>query len=308
MPGTEGVAALGLDPDRAIEAGRAAVASGRAASVVVHTAAKGDAFRSLVRATGDPAALAAVLTGAAGVGLYRTATRDCRRHRVRWGLGEPTPGIGTIYGVARASRMTAAEFHEHWATTHRPLALRHHVGMWDYRQVSVVEPLTDASPDYDGFAIVQFPNRADMATRFFDGDDGKRVIRADAARFTDAHRSDMVLMREHVLLDAPLPAEPVWLTDYRLADVAASAEQLWELIGRLEPGEQDRESRRPTGIAEYRCRYEVRETGTDTCRLDWQPTALVDGASGDAFDEVVDAEWLRISAALTSALGPTVGG
>ncbi len=303
-----------------MEAGRAAASSGHAAAVVVHAAAEGPAYRSLVRTTGDPGPLAEILHPAAQVGLYRTATRDCRRHRVGWQSGEPTPGVGMIFGVRRAPGLTPAQFHDHWATTHRPLALRHHTGMWDYRQVSVAEHITDGSPHYDGFAIVQFPNLADMETRFFDGDEGKRVIRDDAARFTDARRSDMVLMAEHVLLEPPPPPGPSWLTDYRRADVAAPANRVWGLIGRPQPGEQDRESRPgelmlvretvaglPAGIEQYRCRYEVRETGAGRCRLDWQPTALVDGGSVSAFDAVVAAGWAEASSTLASGIAPASG-
>lgn len=83
---------------------------------------------------------------------------------------------------ARAG-LTRSEFAHHWTEQHAPLALRHHVGLADYRQHVVVEPLTEGGADVDGIALLGFRTREDFATRFYDSEAGKAAIRADVARF-----------------------------------------------------------------------------------------------------------------------------
>jgi uncharacterized protein (TIGR02118 family) len=125
------------------------------------------------------------------------------------GAGAPPDGIGTlgarVWGwrtevhVVRATDailpitmvsfprrrggLTRAEFADHWTEHHAPLALRHHVGLADYRQHVVVEPLTDEGAEVDGIALLGFRSRDDFATRFYDSEAGKAAIRADVARF-----------------------------------------------------------------------------------------------------------------------------
>ena len=347
IPGHAGVAAVGLDAERALAVGYDVVASGAAETVVVHTAESGGPYRSLVRATGRVDELSDMLAAIGEVGLYRSATRDCRRHRVTWPDGQATPGVGMIFGVRRSADQTPSGFHAHWADVHQPLALRHHLGMWDYRQVSLVEPLTDGSADYDGFAIVQFPTEADMRSRFFDSDEGKRVIREDAARFTDGTASDLVVMGEHVLLDDEPRPGPVWVTAHHQVELPAPADAVWGLVGnfggildwwpaglvdcRLDAGGSRRIIMRddgstivealddlrpddhmlvlsvvegfPSAIEHYRCRYEIRSTGEDTCRVDWQPTALVEGTAVAVFDAIVESGWSQVTAGLQQAAG-----
>jgi hypothetical protein len=71
--------------------------------------------------------------------------------------------------------------------------------MWDYWQCVLDDDLLPGSVDYDGVAIVQFPTTTDLEERFFDGPEGRAVIQADAASFTDLGTLDRVLMVEHIL-------------------------------------------------------------------------------------------------------------
>lgn len=54
----------------------------------------------------------------------------------------------------------------------------------------------------------------------------------------------------------------------------------------------------PASVPEYTCRYEIRSTGTGTCRLDWQPQAVVDATATEVFAEIVDHGWKLIQAGL----------
>lgn len=87
--------------------------------------------------------------------------------------------------VSRRPALTHDEFAEHWTQRHTPLALRHHIGMCGYRQHVVQEGCTHDDVGVDGVAELEFATRADFATRYYDSDSGKRVIRDDVARFID---------------------------------------------------------------------------------------------------------------------------
>lgn len=141
-------------------------------------------FRSLVRAvTADPA----VLTPVADVGLYLSFRRKVRSHPGLWTNSGPTPGVVAAFGLALRPELTRAEGDAHWRDVHAPLALRHHVGMWDYTQCSVVHRF--AGPDFDGFALCGFATDHDLRHRFYDDDAGRAAIGADVASFSDPARS-----------------------------------------------------------------------------------------------------------------------
>ncbi|MGE0728398.1 MAG: EthD family reductase [Acidimicrobiia bacterium] len=141
-------------------------------------------FASMVRlATADPDALAP----AADLGLYLCYVRTMRRHPEQWRHPLPTPGVVAVFGMVRKDGLTHAEADAHWRDIHAPLALRHHPGMWDYRQCSVVR--TFAGVAYDGFALCAFGSRTELKERFFDGPEGQEIIRQDVAIFADGVRS-----------------------------------------------------------------------------------------------------------------------
>lgn len=189
-----------------------------------------DGAMVLLRASGPPGLLAPAFDLLSPLSVHLTATRDLLRHRVCWAPGSATPGVGTIYGVRRHPKITSAEFHDHWEHSHGPVALAHHLGMWDYRQVSVVETLT--GPPLDGIAVVQWPTDEDRRYRFFDDENGAAIVSADAAAFTDRTHLHHHLMVEELLHLSPLPRTgTVELTDHRSVEFDVSAARLWQVVG-----------------------------------------------------------------------------
>ncbi len=141
-------------------------------------------FASIVRvATADPSALGA----AADIGSYLVYSRAMRRHPPQWSGPHPTPGLVAAFGMVRKQTLTHAQADTHWRDVHGPLALRIHIGMWDYTQCSVVHRF--AGPDFDGVALCGFGSQADLRERFFDGPEGRQAIIDDIATFVDTEGS-----------------------------------------------------------------------------------------------------------------------
>jgi hypothetical protein len=351
VQGEPGVVAFVADPGAALAAGAAVEAAGVATRLAVHVPCPGVDAASVVRAVGDRDRLVDLLGPAADIGLADTASRYLRRHRRTWPLGDPSPGVGTVFWCRRRPELTVAEYHHAWTTSHGPLALQHHMGMWDYDQVSLLEVHHgDVIAGVDGVAVVQWPSENDLADRFFDGPVGAEAIRADASSFTDLAHTDRFLMREHVLVD-PDPAAATasrWITDHRSVHFDRSVADVWAVVGdfpaildwwpsgldqcrtegsgegmtrtlrRVDGGEVVEVLRHhrpdeamldlrivdglPAGLLDYTCRYEVRPDG-EGCRLDWQPTALVDVGADATFGAMVDGGWRQVSAGLLSAMG-----
>ena len=190
----------GNDPDAAAEA---------AASVggVCYAADPDDRrefpFRTLVRAMTDAPDL---LAPAATVGSYLAFSRIIRERPLGADPGTASPGLTAIFPMVHHPALTHAQGDSHWRDTHAPLALRHHPGMWDYTQLSVVATLN--GPSYDGFAMVSFASLEDMRERFFGDDHDREVIRADVAKFADMQRSPRrVITTETIYRQRPpLPA------------------------------------------------------------------------------------------------------
>ncbi len=323
----------------------------RAVRVALHTPIDSTtaAPPAVLRCVGDIGRLLDACRSVADLGLATIASRHLRRHRRVWPLGDPTPGIGTVFFCHPRADLSCAEFHRRWTTSHGPLALRHHMGMWDYDQISILEVHHGELLDpVAGIAVVQWPSHADLADRFFDGDAGAAAIRADAASFTDLDATASHLMIETVLGDPdPVTASgPCWITDHRSAVIACSVGACgrWSATsGRSWTGGRDglrscsvtgsgvgarRELTRSDGgvvvevlrhhrpdeamfelelteglppeIVRYRCRYEVRPDG-DGCRLDWQPTALIDLGGAPVFGAMVDRGWESVRTGLALA-------
>ena len=135
-------------------------------------------FRALVTAVTDDAT---PLLETADVGAWLV----CRR--VMKARLTPPLGVIALYPMVRHGSLTHAEADRYWRDRHAPLALRHHVGMSHYTQLSVVHRL--AGPEWDGFALCGFDSVADLRERFFDGPEGRKAIREDVARFADGTRS-----------------------------------------------------------------------------------------------------------------------
>lgn len=160
-------------------------------------------FRTLVRAMTDRPD---VLAPAATVGSYLVFSRIIRERPLEAELGSPSPGVAAIFPLVRHPELTHAQSDSHWRDTHAPLALRHHPGMWDYTQLSVVATLN--GPPCDGFAVVSFASLEDMRERFFGDDHDREVIRADVAKFADTERSPRRVVATETIYRQrpPLPA------------------------------------------------------------------------------------------------------
>lgn len=218
----------------------AAAATGGVSYVADVSDAREHPFRTLVRAVTDKPE---VLAPAASVGLYTAFARVIRQRpassyaapdgegRAAQGVesgggttdgaaseatattaAADSPGVTAIFGMLHRPDLTHAEGDAHWRDTHAPLALRHHPGMWDYTQLSVIA--TIAGEPYDGFALVAFSSVADMRERFFGDDHDREVILDDIAKFADLNNSpNRVVTTERIHGTRPPTANFTWPHD-----------------------------------------------------------------------------------------------
>jgi uncharacterized protein (TIGR02118 family) len=149
----------------------------------------------------EHAAIEAVLAPARALGhchLYRVDYRVMKAHG-GFVVGERTPGVVMASTVRRAARLSAVDFDRHWKERHAPLALKHHVGMHDYRQLSTRAVLTDGSPPWEGIALMGFPTASDFKTGLFDSPEGMKIIMADTERFLALDQGETAIMGEYWL-------------------------------------------------------------------------------------------------------------
>ena len=147
---------------------------------------RGLPFRTLVRAVTDRPEL---LTPAASIGRYVVCVRP---KKVRPTGHDPETGVVQINAMVNHPSLTPEEADTHWRDVHAPLALKHHVGMAQYTQMSVVQAID--GPAYRGFALCEFDSMDELRERFFDGPDGERAIYADIASFADRELSPRRLL------------------------------------------------------------------------------------------------------------------
>ena len=175
--------------------------------------AAGSPFDVLLAATvEDPSALELQGLGERVWGF----TVDERRPRVGAALSE----ITLVALMRRKPELTHDEFVDHWTQRHTPLALAHHAGLYDYTQNVVTDRLTAAADEIDGIAELGFGTRADFDTKFYDSDDGRRVIGEDVRRFLAGPGPDTTLL-------AP-PRYPFWRhlrADTHVHDAKTGAER-----------------------------------------------------------------------------------
>jgi uncharacterized protein (TIGR02118 family) len=146
-------------------------------------------FRTLVRAVTDRPAL---LEPAASVGSYLVCVRP-QRVRVE---ADPRGAVIQINAMFTSTAMTPQTADAHWRDVHAPLALRHHVGMTQYTQLSILHRFD--GPAYNGFALCEFDSADDLRDRFFDGPEGRAAILADIAKFADTARSPRRLVARRI--------------------------------------------------------------------------------------------------------------
>lgn len=148
---------------------------------------------------GSAREVCAELAATAAADLYRV-TEKVEKERLRnWPSGVVSPGIKSIYLARRKDGMTHEAMARHWAETHAPLALKHHVGMWRYVRNTVEDTLTPVAEPWDGFAELHFRTSDDLINRMFDSDEGRAVILADIAKFSGPGK--VLHTHEHILIE-----------------------------------------------------------------------------------------------------------
>jgi uncharacterized protein (TIGR02118 family) len=170
-----------------VAAARAAARSLRGTALVDERDGEAELpFRALVTAVTDDLE---TLLGAADVGAWVVCRRVMkpRREAAPSPAGPPLPGVIGLYPMVRHPSIDHTAADRYWRDRHAPLALRHHVGMSHYTQLSIVHRLH--GPEWDGFALCGFDSLEDLRERFFDGPEGRIAIREDVARFADSARS-----------------------------------------------------------------------------------------------------------------------
>lgn len=130
------------------------------------------------------------------VDVWRVRTERPKRYERTWPDGTDAPGIKLVSFMRRAEAMNHEQFVRHWTERHTPLALEHHVGLWNYAQHVVRRAYTPGGRDVDGVAELHFATRADFEQRFFDSEEGQRVIMDDVARFMSRPGAGSGLMTE----------------------------------------------------------------------------------------------------------------
>jgi uncharacterized protein (TIGR02118 family) len=158
-------------------------------------------FQALVELEGDERAHSALEAfgdlGAAH--LYRVECRRLKAYPRTWPDGARTPGVEMLACVRRAAALSPDAFDAHWRERHGPLALRHHAGVWEYRQQRVLATVSPHSPDFDGIAVLGFPSADAYRERLYDSPEGRAAIADDLARFVDLPRSESTFTGEYVL-------------------------------------------------------------------------------------------------------------
>jgi hypothetical protein len=119
-----------------------------------------------------------------------------------WPDGEPAPGVRMVSLVQRRPDLTHQQFVRHWTEVHAGLANTHHVGMWSYTQNVVRRAYTPGGGRIDGIAELHFRTREDFDERFYDDDEGRRIIRDDVKKFIDVRAGEAALMTEIAIRDA----------------------------------------------------------------------------------------------------------
>ncbi len=112
---------------------------------------------------------------------YATTEHVHKNARAPAPLGTRSPGLKLICPVKRRPDMSHQQFVTHWLQRHVPLALRHHP-LIAYVTNVVDQRVSESGEDWDGIAELHFPSAA-ARVQFCDSPEGKRIIRADVARF-----------------------------------------------------------------------------------------------------------------------------
>jgi uncharacterized protein (TIGR02118 family) len=133
------------------------------------------------------------------VGAYHVEEIVEKDYDRTWPSGTQSPGFKMIAFLHRRADLTQDAFSQHWRERHGPLAVARQPGFWHYVQNHLVQRLTDASPDWDGFGEIHYRTVEDALTRSYDSDEAQQLIWDDVARFLAYDRSPTLTTNEWVV-------------------------------------------------------------------------------------------------------------
>jgi uncharacterized protein (TIGR02118 family) len=133
------------------------------------------------------------------VGAYHVVEVVQKDYDRTWPSGTQSPGFKMIPFLHRRADLTQEAFSQHWRERHGPLAVARQPGFWHYVQNHLVERLSDASPDWDGFGEIHYRTLEDALTRSYDSEEAQQLIRDDVARFLAYDRSPTLTTHEWVI-------------------------------------------------------------------------------------------------------------
>jgi len=114
-----------------------------------------------------------------------------------WPRGEVSPGVRLVSSVYRKRELDRTAFARYWRTVHAEIAMSYTIPVWRYSQNIVVEALAPDDGE-DGFAVLHFRSREDLAARWLQYPKEAQRGAQDAARFMDTARGWSVEMTERL--------------------------------------------------------------------------------------------------------------
>jgi uncharacterized protein (TIGR02118 family) len=136
------------------------------------------------------------------VGAYHVEEVVQKDYDRTWSSGAKSPGFKMIAFLRRRTDLTPEAFSLHWRERHGPLAVARQPGFWHYVQNHLVQRLSDASPEWDGFGEIHFRSLEDALTRSYDSEEAQQLIWDDVARFLAYDRSPTLTTHEWVMTSA----------------------------------------------------------------------------------------------------------
>jgi uncharacterized protein (TIGR02118 family) len=133
------------------------------------------------------------------VGAYHVEEVVQKDYDRTWPSATQSPGFKMIPFLHRRADLTREAFSQHWRENHGPLAVARQPGFWHYVQNHLVQRLSDASPEWDGFGEIHYRTLEDALTGSYDSEEGQQLIWDDVARFLAYDRSPTLTTHEWVI-------------------------------------------------------------------------------------------------------------